>query len=36
MKLNFDKDTLEYTINVDANTMNPDISALVEDPKAWG
>lgn len=34
-EIEFDKDTLEYTINVDANTNELDISALVEDPKAW-
>ena len=34
-EIEFDKDTLEYTINVDANTNELDISALVEDSKAW-
>ena len=34
-EIEFDKDTLEYTINVDANANELDISALVEDPKAW-
>lgn len=34
-ELDFDKDKLEYTINVDANVTELDISALVEDPKSW-
>lgn len=34
-EIEFDKDILEYVINVDANTNELDISALVEDPKAW-
>lgn len=34
-EIEFDKDTLEYTINVGSDVDSLDISALVEDAKSW-
>lgn len=34
-EIEFDKDTLEYTINVGSDVDSLDISALVEDSKSW-